>query len=222
MNDPRTRTELPIPRLRREYVLLVVAAAFVGFFVAIAAYNLLHGVAIVISVVWLILVAAGIWGSYKAGGSLARWLVNIRGGLAPRHFVESVSDGADPAEIGFGYEWFGRRHFYLRLPIGKVETVQWHPGQATAMAGRDCNDWHVALWFDRDDPAPREAWSIKPDQDIYIVGPSRRRVDTEAFGLALVEFLRETGADLVPGKDECTFVRRAEDPKMTQQEMAGS
>lgn len=211
MSNPAGIVELRIPKLLRGYVILVLLSAFLGFFTAVAIYNLLHGVMIVISIFWLILVAAGIRSSYKEAGSLGRWMLNIRGGLAPRHFVESVSGGTRPAEVGFGYEWFGGRHIYLRVPVEKIETVEWHPGQATAMTGRDCKDWHVALWYDHDDPDRRKIPSVKPDQDIYIVGPSQRRERTETFGLRLVEFLRNAGADLVPGKDECTFVRRAAD-----------
>jgi len=73
------------------------------------------------------------------------------------------------------------------------------------------NDWSVVLWFDHGDPvkSQRNQRFRKPDQDVHIVGPSRRKDLTTAFGHSVLEFLRQAGADLVPGEDEFTFVRKA-------------
>jgi hypothetical protein len=80
------------------------------------------------------------------------------------------------------------------------------------MAGRDMNDWTVFIWFDHHDPARSEKKKRrkyrKPDQKIYCVGPSTRKERTEALGLALVAFLRDAGADLVPADIPDCFARR--------------
>jgi len=49
------------------------------------------------------------------------------------------------------------------------------------------------------------------DQNIYIVGPSRRQEVTASFGHKFVEFVRQAGTSLVPGEDECTFFHDATD-----------
>jgi hypothetical protein len=41
----------------------------------------------------------------------------------------------------------------------------------------------------------------KPDQELHIVGPSRRKQDTAALGHEFVSFLRKAGADLVHKAD---------------------
>jgi hypothetical protein len=73
------------------------------------------------------------------------------------------------------------------------------------------NDWHVVLWFDHNDAAKslRQNMLRKPDQEVYVVGPERRKKTTEAFGLSFVEFLRAAGVMLVPGEKENCFVRSA-------------
>jgi len=72
------------------------------------------------------------------------------------------------------------------------------------------NDWHVCLWYDHQKPAEakkRMKWSKKPEQDVYIVGPSRRRDDTAAFGHQFVTFLRNAGVTLTQ-IDRNTFEAR--------------
>ena len=97
--------------------------------------------------------------------------------------------------------------------MDKVESVDWRAGQASGMTGCDMDDWHVALWFDHDDPIKSEKerqWHPKPEQDVYIVGPTRRKKDTASFGMEFVGFLRQAGAALEQGEDDCTFTRTTE------------
>jgi hypothetical protein len=77
------------------------------------------------------------------------------------------------------------------------------------MAGHDMNDWCIGMWFDLDvnENRGRRRYGRKPDQDIYIVGPSGPKGETRTFGLALVDFLCRAGAPMVRGKDDYTFVR---------------
>ena len=77
------------------------------------------------------------------------------------------------------------------------------------MAGRDMNDWHVAVWYDHLDPvrSQKQAKWRKPDQEVYILGPSSAKEITGEFAHAFLRFLAEGGVNLLPGKDERTFVR---------------
>ena len=196
MTDPVAHSEMRIPKPRAEIVGLIFAAAFVAFFVALSVLNLVNRVAVIPSIIWLLLVTAVICAICRD----EEFLRYLLGGFASTQFVERVTAETQSAEIRFGYQLFGRRCFYLRLPVGKIEAVNWTTGQV--------GDWHVALWFDHDDPAKHVEGSRKPDQDVYIVGPSGSKEETETFGLSLVDFLCNAGASLVRGEDECSFVRK--------------
>jgi hypothetical protein len=171
----------------------------VAFFVALSVLNLVNRVAVIPSAIWLLLVAAVICAFCKVEGT-GKFLRDLLGGFVPTQFVERVAAGTQLTEVRFGYQLFGRRCFYLRLPVGKIEGVNWTTGQGGA--------WHVGLWFDHDDPSKAQEGSPKPDRDVYIVGPPGSKEEAETFGLSLVDFLRNAGASLVRGKDECRFVRQ--------------
>jgi len=67
-------------------------------------------------------------------------------------------------------------------------------------------DWSVAVWFYTEKSEKTEPGTTF-GKDLRIVGPVRPKEITELLGLALLEFLRQAGANLVAGKDECTFVQ---------------
>ena len=141
---------------------------------------------------------------------MGRYLINRLGDLFGQSFVESESSVGQRGDIRFGFEFLGHRFTQRSVGIANIESVEWETGQGTAMAGRDKNDWHVCLWFDHNDPqmSEKQRKYRKPDQDIYIVGPSTRRDRTEALGLAFVDFLRAAGAELAQGATTTCFVRQ--------------
>ena len=199
MTDPVAHPEMRIPKRRAEIIGRIFIAAFVAFFVALSVFNLVNRVAVISSAIWLLLVTAVIFAICRVEG-IGKFLRDLLGGFASTQFVERVTAETRLTEIRFGYQLFGRRYFYLKLPVGKIEGVDWTTGQAGA--------WHVGLWFDHDDPARHEEGSRKPDQDVYIVGPCGWKEETEALGLSLVDFLCNAGASLVRGEDKCSFVRK--------------
>ncbi len=210
MTSEMNSSEMPIPKPRIEVIAAFLITALIVFFVILAVGNLLNRVALISSSVWLLLVTGVIWSRCREEG-VRKFLINLRGVFASKQFVESISGGTHPTEIRFGYQLLGHRHFYLRLRVDKIETVDWRFGQA---------NWCVCLWFDHDDPAKSEKkqkWHVKPDQDIYIVGPCRRKEDTAALGHSFVDFLRQAGASLVRGEDECSFVRKGADTETDKQ-----
>jgi hypothetical protein len=170
------------------------------------------------SVIWLALVTTMLWTPSKRAGGLRRFLTNCLGELFGRNFVEAVSLDAPAKEIRFGYELFGHRFIQRSVAIDKIESIECKTGQATDMAGRDMNDWSVCLWFDHGDPVKSEKkrksriWR-KPDQNIYTVGPARRKEITEIFGLSFVAFLRAAGAQLSGGEKSSYFVRSKTETK---------
>ena len=192
-----------------------VVLAFVGVFVALAVDNLAHGstpvLGIVASVLWLALVAfvlvIGVWGE----GGVRASAVTVLGTYSRRHFVE-VARAGDRTVIGFGYELFGRRFYYLRVASESVLSVNMSTGQATALAGRDMNDWHVALWY-RDPARPARTPPVRfRDDELILVGLPRAKETTAEFFRAFVAFLRAAGVELHPTEKETEFRTGLADP----------
>jgi hypothetical protein len=203
-----TPLEMTIPKSRGMTIFKITITVIVILSSMLAVFNLFNRISIIASSIWLIFITMMIWTACKKEGGLRNFLVNRLGDVAGRQFVESVPQDMQPIEVNFGYQLFGHRFIQRTIALDKIETVEWCHGQATDMAGRDMNDWSVYLWFDHDNSAKRKKWSRKPDQDIYIVGPSRRWEDTDAFGRSFVGFLCAAGAVLVRCDKTFCFVRR--------------
>jgi len=196
------RSEMAIPHWSGEVIFGIAICVILVVASLVAMLNLFLHIAVTASCVWLAIMAVWIWSNCKGRG-YRQCFHALVGLFARRHLVESEHRETGVIEIRFGYCCFGRRFFDFKVPLHKIETVEWSPGQAPRY-------WSVFVWFDHDDPEKslrERKWRRKPDQDVYVVGPSRRKQKTEAFGLALVGFLRRAGAAFVRGEDDCTFVR---------------
>jgi len=201
---------MPIPKSRSEVVIEFVVIGTVVGFALLAVVNLCSGVALIASFIWLTFVTAMIWSSCRREGGVRPFIISMMGDLFGRCFAEWSPAEEQPKCIRFGFQLFRRRFVQQSIRIDRIESVEWHTGQATDMAKRDMNDWHVWVWFSHDDPSRTEArrkWHRKPDQDLYGVGPTDRKERTEALGLSFVSFLRSAGADLVQGAITTCFVR---------------
>ena len=201
-------SEMRIPKSLSQILFQFTIAAIVVSFYILAIVNLFNLVAIVPSAIWLALVPFMVWSGCRCRGVLTFMIDNI-GALVGRQFVEVTPRAVTPGEIRFVFKVLGHRFIHCSIALNTIESVECNAGQATDQAGRDMNDWHVVLWFDHNDAAKslRQNMLRKPDQEVYVVGPDRRKKVTEAFGLSFVEFLRAAGVILVPGeKDDC-FVR---------------
>ena len=211
MRNQQPLSRIAVPKPWREIVGSLAYAAFILFFVAVAFFNLLHGVAWIVSVLWLLIVVLAVGLSCWSEG-LRAYLVNLAGEFSLSHFAEVVpgEDGANQVRFGFYFLWWS--FFYKTIPVSKIESVEWHTGQSSDFARRDMGDWRVALWFDHNDPmkSARHSHLKKPEQDVYLVGPSGPKVITSEFGRDLLVFLQQAGVVLGQEKDECTFVRPSE------------
>jgi len=198
-----------IPKSPLEVIILFVITVIVVLFTSLAVINIFNCVGIIASLIWIALITTIIWSESKSAGGLRKFLTNCLGKLFGRNFVEATLLDTSTKEIRFGFELLGQRFIQQSIAVDKIESIYWSTGQATDMAGHDMNDWHVGLWFNHGDPAKsekRQKWR-KPDQEIYIVGPSRRKKTTEKFGLAFVDFVRASGAQLVQGEKGNYFER---------------
>ncbi|MCD6051054.1 MAG: hypothetical protein K0Q55_2457 [Verrucomicrobia bacterium] len=126
-----------------------------------------------------------------------------------RNVVEFMAQTGKPAEIRFGYDVFGQRLITKRIPVESIRSVDWSTGQVTAMSGKDMNDWMLWMWFDHNDLVRKEkelkgGWKCA-GQENYQIGPSGKKADTEALGMAFIEFLRKAGVEVAPGNGPHSF-----------------
>jgi hypothetical protein len=203
------KQEMPIPRSRPVGRAQFVIPVLVVLFVALAIVNLYHGDGVIFSYLWLGLVTLFIVRDVSEAGGLWKYLVNWLGEWFGSFYV-----AAESGEVRFGFRWLGRRFVQQRIPVERIESVEWSSGQATALARYDMKDWQVVVWFDHGDPKESERrarWARKPDQNLHIVGPDTPKERAEELGLSLVAFLRDAGADLIPGASTTCYVRRDRD-----------
>jgi hypothetical protein len=197
------RMELAMPKRWGGFIFSLVIFIIAAFSTAVAVLELLFRVALVLPLVWLAIVVLLTWSAWEAEGGFLEWLVRFLGSFAGRQFVASGRQHAGNIEIQFGYYLFGRRLHYFKVPLNKIETIEWSPAQNPSY-------WIVCVWFDHDDPKKslaRQKWARKPDQDVYCVEPYGSKAETEALGRRIIDFLSRAGAKLLPGKDDCAFVR---------------
>jgi hypothetical protein len=201
---------MPIPKSRSEVILSSVCTLIVVFFAFLGIVNLCNQTALVSSSLWLVLVTVIVGSGSKRDGGFRQYLANCLGDLVGRRFVDSISQKAQPTEIRLGYKLLGYRVIQQSIAIDTIESIAWNTGQATAITGRDMNDWQVHLWVDHHDPdkSEQKRKHRKPDQDVYIIGPSMRKDLAEILGLSLVFFLRAAGAKLTQGAIPTCFVRQ--------------
>ncbi|MCI5148894.1 MAG: hypothetical protein D3916_05820 [Candidatus Electrothrix sp. MAN1_4] len=66
--------------------------------------------------------------------------------LSSEHFVWFKRRGG-VLFLEHGYEFMGRRVGCFEIAASRILTVEWSPGQATALSGTDQDDWTVCLWY---------------------------------------------------------------------------
>lgn len=209
MTDPEHSSELCIPH-SGDAIPVTIGCSLIGLFTLVAFNNLLHVsqvfvTSIVASILWLLLIAFFSVSSVLDEGGNRQFMVNFLGIFSRYHFVRAIP-GSDQADtICIGYMLFGRPHCRLSIDSRAISSIDWRTGQATAIAGRDMDDWHVTLWY-HNPKGPRQKSSPgMRGEEIFIIGPSGPRETIDEFGQQLVEFLKNAGVQLSPGKDEREF-----------------
>jgi len=196
--------ELPVPKFKRVVIGAIMLAAFILFFVLLAIYNLCNFTGIIPSTIWLLLVGI-VLGGWK------KFTTDILGTFSRKEFIRAIRRDDGKTDFEYGFRLFGRWFSYFTVAVGKIETVKWNTGQASHFAGRELDDWSVAIWYDHDDPVKSQnALSFKkPDQDLYIIGMSGAKAETAALGQSVLNLLRKSGATFTQGENDCAFVRQS-------------
>jgi hypothetical protein len=220
---PFARRELRIPRSFREHMGYVVGscflALFVVFFSVLAASHLWNFAStstfvLIAAALWLLLVCLGVREGLAETGGIGASMTVILGAFSRDQFLDVVAQASGRRILRHGFRLFGLPLYYRNVPLDRVTLLKWGSGQATSLAGRDMNDWHVTIWYKPEPPEkPRYPMGRRPEEDLFIVGPSRAKSSTAAFGRDFVGFLVAAGLPIVQGENECSFVTCEEDGK---------
>lgn len=186
------KTELLIPKERREIIAAIVLSLLIAGFMAATVYlafhNLINFQGIVPSFLWLLLVGVFFFALFTEY-PLRRLGLNILGLFALKHFLEADSTAAESKTIALGFRFWGRKFYYFKVSPRQIDEVHWSSGQLSSKCGKDMNDWQVALWL-----APNSSGSENALDCIYLLGQAGAKKEVEAFGLSVVKFLRDAGA----------------------------
>jgi hypothetical protein len=148
----------------------------------------------VVSCVWLAMVRYASKAICKFHGGGRQFLINHLGVFANKQLLEIAPQDAGSVEFRYGYELFGRRLCYYRMPLDAIVKVEWQPV---------CSDatWRVFLSIVQSDAVTNQR-----TYDLYDIGPGSAKPTTDLFGRALVDFLSRAGVALTPGEDDHTYV----------------
>ena len=126
----REDLEFAVPMWSCDFIAFVVMGTIVVMATLLAVVELLIQAAIVFPCIWLAFIAWSTWSTCKQQGGPNKCIINFLGLLAYKQFVQCVSQNIASVEVRFGYQLFGYRFFYLKVPLEKIEKVHWGPGQA--------------------------------------------------------------------------------------------
>lgn len=150
-DEPIVRMELPRPEGN---VAGVVALVVISFFVVVAIFNLANyrnfpTSASVLSVVFLVPISVGLclMTSDVFTQGLRHFSVERMAPFSPSHFVEVLQRTGDEQVVRFGFILFDRQFIQLQITESEIASVEWSSGQATALAGRDLDDWTATVWY---------------------------------------------------------------------------
>ena len=194
----------------------IVVSTVVVVFVAVAISNLVDYefvplYAIVLSVLWLLIVAIGLSVSIREDRGLRLFIINRLAGLSAHQFVEILPRQGDDLVVRFGFTLLGGDFNQLQIRRAKLASVEWCSGQATSLAGHDMNDWEVHLWYGCKGSKRWTSSSGYREEALHVVGPHGPKQEAGALGESLVDFFRSAGIDLHPTKNECEFTTRKRD-----------
>ena len=216
-NKHTTVARMDLPRPEGD-VFEIVVSTVVVVFVAVAISNLVDYefvplYTIILSVVWLLIVASQITSLIHDAGGFRPFIINRLAVLSAHHFVEIIPQHGDDLIVRFRFTLLG--HHFINLQIHRTElaSVTWCSGQATSLAGQDMNDWQVHVSYDR---KAKKRTSLSDYQPLHIVGPPSPKHEAAALGGSLVDFFRSAGIELHLTKDESGFTTRKQDAAVAE------
>lgn len=195
--------DLSVPH-QRHVLSSIVGHALVLGTMWMAIRNLLHPeewpvITLMASAVWLVLVLAFIREDIREAGSIKSFWIQQLGGYATESRIR-VHPEAHAIRLSLGYVLLGRFLPYRQIHLEQMTSIEWNSGQASAMSGREMDDWHVSIWFKPSGKKPEALFPSCRKGGVFLVGPAGKKEEAEAFGTQLVNFLKQNGALLRPGE----------------------
>lgn len=164
-----------------------------------------HIVSIIASCLWLLTASWIIFENVRDAGGIRLYIIHLFRVYSNQHLVRAILEH-DAKTVAIGYLMFSRFLTYFTIDVSAISSIEWNSGQGTAMAGREMNDWHVAIWYRSSRGEQKKTFPGMRQEDVFILGPSGPRARVEAFGKQLVEFLQAVGVELVPGRNDREFI----------------
>ena len=191
----------------------IVFSTVVVVFVAVAISNLVDYefvplYAIILSVVWLLIVATQITWLIQDAGGFRLFIIDRLATLSAHHFVEVIPQHGHDLMVCFRFTLLGRHFNNLQLRRAELASVYWWWGQTTQLAGHDMTDWQGMVLHDC---KTKRRTPVSDHQAVHLVGPSGPKHEAAALGASLVDFFRSAGIELHPMKNECGFSTRQQD-----------
>jgi len=153
---------------------------------------------IIASLIWIGAMSIGLLYDCRRIG-VRQHLISLLGCFIRNRFVQFVRDDSGVALLCIGYKFRSKRMFFLKVQATGINKVDWGMGQASGIAGKDMNDWSVAMWFKGDAIVYNRKGN---DLRLYIVGPPGRRDRIEEFGNTFIDFLKSNGVEIdLPPQD---------------------
>lgn len=164
--------------------------------------NCIPATALVASLIWL--GGFGFYLSMDLAAGCRPFLINRLGRYSRDHFLRAERVSGEGRRISIGYRLCKQEWFTLQVDASAISSLNWSAGQATSLAGRDMDDWHVALWYHHPD-RPRGQFPGDRPEAFVLMGPPGPKDVVDDFGQQLVAFLTRAGVNFTPGKDSCEF-----------------
>jgi hypothetical protein len=145
------------------------------------------------SLLWLVSQDARM--RYSPGGGIREFGRDFVSFFARKRFLESVPQCDGSVGIRYGFQLLGHRHYFFKLPVHKIQGLDWRPGQGGSRT--------VFIQCDDD----------RFDYGLTSIGPTGGVNRIDPLGLAIVDFLCRAGARLVEGEDEATYKTTSAAPR---------
>jgi hypothetical protein len=214
---PQTQMQLPSPTGMRALLgtLFCFAMLFscIGFFSRLAVLNLFDFrhpsiSSLASSLIWLALVGFVLWMAVYDFG-IRQIFINLLAGISQNHFIALVGDNNLSDQIGFGFRIFNLTIYQIIIDSNGLQKVTWSKGQASSLAQRDMDDWHVAVWFLKDSIRRGRVRVYNNDSvALHFVGVDGPRDEVEPFGHEILNFLRKAGFEFEASECGTKFMVR--------------
>lgn len=159
-------------------------------FLYITITNLIDGVGITASILYLLLVLIPTFLTWKENGTKMFFILFFKN-FSSYFFLELLEKKSRNAHVKFGFYLFKQEFFYKTIFYKDNFLINSSTGQGSSLAGKDVNDWSTFIWYDHNDPikSKRSQMLRYPDKDICSVGASGTKERVLLFHQELIDYL---------------------------------